>query len=40
VHELRPLAMAGGMETLLQDGVAKALAGGTDLQQVLAVCSR
>jgi type II secretory ATPase GspE/PulE/Tfp pilus assembly ATPase PilB-like protein len=40
VEKIRDLAMAGGMTTLLQDGVYKALAGSTDLKQVLAVCSR
>jgi type II secretory ATPase GspE/PulE/Tfp pilus assembly ATPase PilB-like protein len=34
------LAIAGGMTTLLQDGVEKALAGKTDLKQVFAVCLR
>jgi len=28
------------MGTLLQDGIAKAIAGETDLRQVLAVCIR
>jgi type II secretory ATPase GspE/PulE/Tfp pilus assembly ATPase PilB-like protein len=40
VEEVRNLAMAGGMRTLLQDGVEKALAGKTDIKQVLAVCLR
>jgi type II secretory ATPase GspE/PulE/Tfp pilus assembly ATPase PilB-like protein len=40
VEEIRRLAMAGGMTTLLQDGVAKVLAGKMDLKQVLAVSSR
>ncbi len=40
VTELRRLAIKGGMTTLLQDGIAKALDGLTDLRQVLAVCSR
>ena len=40
VELIRKLAMEGGMTTLLQDGVEKALAGSTDLKQVLAVCSR
>ena len=40
VELIRKLAMAGGMTTLLQDGVEKSLAGATDLKQVLAVCSR
>jgi type II secretory ATPase GspE/PulE/Tfp pilus assembly ATPase PilB-like protein len=40
VEEIRHLAMAAGMTTLLQDGIQKAMAGQTDLKQVLAVCSR
>ncbi len=40
VDEIRQLAIAGGMTTLLQDGIEKAIAGKTDLKQVLAVCSR
>ena len=40
VEEVRRLAVAGGMTTLLQDGMAKVLAGKTDLKQVLAVSSR
>ena len=40
VADVRELAVKGGMTTLLQDGVEKALAGMTDLKQVLAVCSR
>jgi type IV pilus assembly protein PilB len=40
VEEVRRLAVASGMTTLLQDGVAKALAGLTDLKAVLAVASR
>ncbi len=40
VGEIRELSMAGGMTTLLQDGIAKCLQGHTDLRQVLAVCSR
>jgi type II secretory ATPase GspE/PulE/Tfp pilus assembly ATPase PilB-like protein len=40
VEELRNLAVAGGMATLLQDGIQKAMLGITDLKQVLAVCSR
>ena len=39
-EELRTLSIAGGMTTLLQDGIEKVLAGLTDLKQVLAVCSR
>ena len=40
VEKIRALAVAGGMTTLLQDGIEKSLAGNTDLKQVLAVCSR
>jgi len=40
VEEIRKLAVAGGMTTLLQDGIEKAIAGKTDLKQVLAVCLR
>ncbi len=40
VDEIRRRAMAGGMTTLLQDGVEKALAGRTELRQVLSVCSK
>lgn len=40
VDEIREQARAGGMTTLLQDGIAKVLAGHTDLKQILAVCSR
>jgi type II secretory ATPase GspE/PulE/Tfp pilus assembly ATPase PilB-like protein len=40
VAELRQIALDEGMTTLLQDGVQKALAGLTDMKQVLAVCSR
>lgn len=40
VDEIRRLAIAGGMRTLLQDGIAKVVAGATDMKQVLAVCSR
>jgi type II secretory ATPase GspE/PulE/Tfp pilus assembly ATPase PilB-like protein len=40
VNDIRQLARDGGMTTLLQDGVAKVLAGHTDLKQVMAVCSR
>jgi type II secretory ATPase GspE/PulE/Tfp pilus assembly ATPase PilB-like protein len=39
-EELRRLAVAGGMTTLLADGVAKALRGLTDMTQVLAVASK
>jgi type II secretory ATPase GspE/PulE/Tfp pilus assembly ATPase PilB-like protein/GAF domain-containing protein len=40
VELIRDLAIKGGMTTLLQDGIAKAVEGLTDLKQVLAVCSR
>ena len=40
VEEVRRLAVAGGMTTLLQDGIEKAIAGKTDVKQVLAVCLR
>jgi type II secretory ATPase GspE/PulE/Tfp pilus assembly ATPase PilB-like protein len=40
VEDVRNLAIKGGMRTLLQDGIEKAIAGKTDLKQVLAVCLR
>lgn len=40
IDDIRTLARAAGMVSLLQDGVQKAIAGQTDLTQVLAVCSR
>jgi type II secretory ATPase GspE/PulE/Tfp pilus assembly ATPase PilB-like protein len=40
VDEIRALAIAGGMTTLMQDGIEKVLSGATDLKQVLAVCGR
>ena len=40
VEEVRNAAIAGGMTTLLQDGIEKAMAGKTDIKQILAVCSR
>jgi type II secretory ATPase GspE/PulE/Tfp pilus assembly ATPase PilB-like protein len=40
VEEVRRLAVGGGMTTLLQDGIDKAIAGKTDMKQVLAVCLR
>jgi type II secretory ATPase GspE/PulE/Tfp pilus assembly ATPase PilB-like protein len=40
VEDIRKLAIAGGMTTLLQDGIEKAIAGKTDVKQVLAVCLR
>ncbi|HEY3488612.1 MAG TPA: ATPase, T2SS/T4P/T4SS family [Candidatus Deferrimicrobiaceae bacterium] len=38
--QIRTLAVAGGMRTLLQDGIGKCLKGLTDMRQVLAVCNR
>jgi type IV pilus assembly protein PilB len=35
--EVRDLAVAGGMRTLIQDGIEKSIAGLTDLKQVLTV---
>ena len=40
IDEIRQLSIAGGMTTLLQDGIEKSVNGLTDLTQVLAVCSR
>ena len=40
VEDVRRLAVVGGMTTLLQDGIEKAIAGKTDMKQVLAVCLR
>ncbi|MDB4942720.1 MAG: type secretion system protein [Labilithrix sp.] len=40
VDTIRRGAIALGMTTLLQDGIAKAIAGQTDMKQVLAVCSK
>jgi type II secretory ATPase GspE/PulE/Tfp pilus assembly ATPase PilB-like protein len=40
IDEIRGVAAETGMITLLQDGVRKIVAGLTDMQQVLAVCSR
>ncbi|MCG5051858.1 MAG: GspE/PulE family protein [Myxococcales bacterium] len=40
VEEIRHASIAGGMTTLLQDGIEKAVAGRTDVKQILAVCSR
>jgi len=40
VEQVRQFAIAGGMTTLLQDGIEKAIAGKTELKQVLAVCLR
>ena len=39
VEVIRRAAIATGMTTLLQDGIAKSLAGQTDMKQVLAVCT-
>jgi type II secretory ATPase GspE/PulE/Tfp pilus assembly ATPase PilB-like protein len=38
--DLRLAAQRNGMETLMQDGIAKVLRGETDLAQVVSVCSR
>jgi type II secretory ATPase GspE/PulE/Tfp pilus assembly ATPase PilB-like protein len=40
VEEVRRIAVAGGMTTLLQDGLEKVIAGKTDIKQILAVCLR
>ena len=40
VDAIRDAAQAGGMRTLLQDGISKALQGLTDLRQVQAVCNQ
>jgi len=40
LEDVRRFAVVGGMTTLLQDGIVKAIAGKTDLKQVLAVCLR
>jgi len=40
VEDIRRVARASGMTTLLEDGVAKVIAGQTDMKQVLAVCSK
>jgi type II secretory ATPase GspE/PulE/Tfp pilus assembly ATPase PilB-like protein len=40
VEQIRELAIESGMTTLMQDGVMKVLAGGTDLQQVKFVCMK
>jgi type II secretory ATPase GspE/PulE/Tfp pilus assembly ATPase PilB-like protein len=40
LEEVRRFAVTGGMTTLLQDGIEKAIAGKTDMKQVLAVCLR
>ena len=37
-QELRRKARAGGMKTLLEDGILKALKGSTTLDEVLATC--
>lgn len=38
--QIRDLAIASGMTTLLQDGIAKCIRGDTDMVQVSSVCSR
>jgi type II secretory ATPase GspE/PulE/Tfp pilus assembly ATPase PilB-like protein len=40
IEELRKSAIANGMTTLLQDGIAKCVFGHTDVKQVLAVAAR
>jgi type II secretory ATPase GspE/PulE/Tfp pilus assembly ATPase PilB-like protein len=40
VEEIREQAVREGMTTLLQDGIAKVLAGHTDFTQVRAVCMK
>jgi type II secretory ATPase GspE/PulE/Tfp pilus assembly ATPase PilB-like protein len=40
VKEIRDAAIAGGMTTLLQDGIWKVLEGNTDFKQVRSVCIR
>ncbi|HSO34195.1 MAG TPA: hypothetical protein VLT33_16785, partial [Labilithrix sp.] len=40
VDSIRKAACEAGMTTLLQDGVAKVIAGQTDMKQVLGVCSK
>ncbi|CAN5925617.1 ATPase, T2SS/T4P/T4SS family [soil metagenome] len=40
VDAIRKAACEAGMTTLLQDGVAKVIAGQTDMKQVLGVCSK
>jgi type II secretory ATPase GspE/PulE/Tfp pilus assembly ATPase PilB-like protein len=40
VDSIRSLAITKGMRTLMHDGIQKALAGHTDMKQVLAVCSK
>ncbi|MFO0593308.1 MAG: ATPase, T2SS/T4P/T4SS family [Polyangiaceae bacterium] len=40
IDEVRRAAADGGMATLLQDGLEKALTGKTDLKQVLSACAR
>jgi type II secretory ATPase GspE/PulE/Tfp pilus assembly ATPase PilB-like protein len=40
IAEIRRAAVAGGMSTLVEDGIEKALAGEVDLRQVFAVASR
>ena len=40
IEKLRGLAVAGGMKTLMQDGIDKAISGVTDMRQVVAVSAR
>ena len=40
VAEIRRAAIEGGMTTLLEDGIEKALAGHLDVRQVLTVAAR
>lgn len=37
-QEIRRKARSGGMKTLLEDGIAKALRGITTLEEVLSIC--
>jgi type II secretory ATPase GspE/PulE/Tfp pilus assembly ATPase PilB-like protein len=38
VEEMREVAAAEGMTTLLQDGIMKSISGSTDFKQVRRVC--
>lgn len=40
VAEIKTLGLAGGMMTLMQDGLWKVLAGDTDLRQIRATCAK
>ncbi len=40
VAEIKELGLAGGMMTLMQDGLWKVLAGDTDLRQIRATCAK